>query len=48
MDDLKVTTSLFRILRDINDSAVSLTREQFRILAISLEETLLRRRQLSQ
>lgn len=35
-------------MRDINQSKVRLTSEQFRLIAISLEESLIKRRQLSQ
>lgn len=48
MDDLKATSALYRILRDVNDSSVDISKEQFRMIAVSLEETLLKRRQLSQ
>lgn len=48
MDDLKATSALYKILRDINDNNVSVNKQQFRMIAISLEEALLKRRQLSQ
>lgn len=48
MDDLKATTALFTILRDITDNGVHINSEHFRMIAISLEEVLLKRRQLSQ
>lgn len=48
MDDLKATSALFKILRDINDNSIQVNREEFRMLGISLEESLLKRRQLSQ
>ena len=48
MDDLKTTTAFFSILKDINDSKVSISSNQFRMIAITAEEILLKRRQLSQ
>jgi hypothetical protein len=48
MDDLKTTTAIFKILKDVNDSNVSLSKENFRMIAITAEEALLQRRQLSQ
>jgi len=48
MDDLKTTTAFYQVLRDINDSGCFINSEHFRMLAITFEETLLRRRQLNQ
>jgi hypothetical protein len=48
MDDLKATTGLFKIMRDINHSKARLVPEQIRLIGIALEEGLIKRRQLSQ
>lgn len=48
MDDLKATTSLFKILRDLNKSKVRITPEHIRLIGITFEESLIKRRQLSQ
>jgi hypothetical protein len=48
MDDLKTTTAFYQVLRDINDSDCFINREHFRMLAITIEEILLKRRQLNQ
>ena len=48
MDDLKTTTAFFRILKDINDSKIGIFKTHFRLIAITVEEVLLKRRQLSQ
>ena len=48
MDDLKTTTAFYQILRDINDSDCFINRDHFRMLAITLDETVIKRRQLNQ
>lgn len=48
MDDLKSTTNFFKTLRDINRTSSKLSPEHIRLIAITCEETLLKRRQLSQ
>jgi hypothetical protein len=48
MDDLKVTTNFFKILRDINHHKTSINQEHFRLISMTLEEVLIKRRQLSQ
>jgi hypothetical protein len=35
MDDLKVTTAFFKILRDLNKQKLKITKEIFRLIAIS-------------
>ena len=48
MDDLKTTTAFFRILKDLNDAHIALSQTHFRMIAITTEEVLIKRRQLSQ
>ncbi len=48
MDDHKATTSLFKIMRDINHSKITVNNELSRLIAITLEEALIKKRQLSQ
>ena len=52
MDDLTVSTNFYRILRDINhqkyQDKVKFTKENFRLLGITIEECFIKRRQLSQ
>ena len=52
MDDLSVSTNFYRIFRDINyhknQAKIKIDKETFRLLGITIEETLIKRRQLSQ
>ena len=47
MDDSKMTTHFYKIMRDINNKDVKVTEEVFRLISITLEETFIKRRQLS-
>lgn len=42
-----MTTHFYKIMRDINNKDVKVTEEVFRLISITLEETFIKRRQLS-
>ena len=48
MDDLKISNNMYKIMKDINKYDVKLNREEFRMIGITIEEMLIKRRQLSQ
>lgn len=49
MDDVTVTSNFFKILRDINSNQIKpqFNKEIFRLLCITLDESFIKRRQLS-
>lgn len=49
MDDIKMTTHLYKILKDLNNSKeAKITKELYRLICITMEEAFVKRRQLSQ